>query len=222
MPRLERLERLSSVTADSVDPMPVDFDDPASPWRILDETSSRVAALQANFGPGRVLTLRTKSTKRPEKKKKATSKTEFKWDANSHASWDAYTDRVKFLVTFTGPPTDRVLDVKVSKTGVDLVLTEDGSLDVAVREVPADQADRATGEPGPSYVLTVHGGDRPGIVSAVVGELARAGGNITDLTTRLSGELYLLIAEVALSMRSSHEEAEAAIDQRLPAPGEDE
>lgn len=32
----------------------------------------------------------------------------------------------------------------------------------------------------------------------------------------------LLIAEVALSMRSTHEKAEAAIDQRLPAPGEEE
>lgn len=78
-------------------------------------------------------------------------------------------------------------------------LTDDGSLDVSVREVPEEQAGRDAGAgQGPSYVLTVHGGDRPGIVSAVVGEVARAGGNITDLTTRLSGELYLLIAEVDL------------------------
>ena len=49
-----------------------------------------------------------------------------------------------------------------------------------------------------SYVLTVHGGDRPGIVSSVLAEVARAGGNVTDLTTRLAGEMYLLVAEVDL------------------------
>ena len=74
-------------------------------------------------------------------------------------------------------------------------LTADGSLMVSVREVPEESAHGAVGT---SYVLTVHGGDRPGIVSSVVAEVARVGGNITDLTTRLSGELYLLIAEVDL------------------------
>lgn len=49
---------------------------------------------------------------------------------------------------------------------------------------------------GPSYVLSVHGGDRPGIVSAVTGLVASHGGNVTDLTTRLAGALYVVIAEV--------------------------
>jgi glycine cleavage system transcriptional repressor len=44
----------------------------------------------------------------------------------------------------------------------------------------------------------VHGGDRPGIVSSVVGEVAKVGGNITDLSTRLVGDLYVLTAEVDL------------------------
>ena len=48
------------------------------------------------------------------------------------------------------------------------------------------------------HAITVIGHDRPGIVSSVVSEVARVGGNITDLTTRLSGELYLLVAEVDL------------------------
>lgn len=74
-------------------------------------------------------------------------------------------------------------------------LTEDGTLTVSVREVPAEPAHGAVGS---THVLTVHGGDRPGIVSAIAAEVARAGGNITDLTTRLSGELYLLVAEVDL------------------------
>ena len=72
---------------------------------------------------------------------------------------------------------------------------DDGTLNVSVRAVPAEQAVPAGGSP---YVLTVHGGDRPGIVSSVVAEVAALGGNITDLTTRLSGDLYLLIAEFDL------------------------
>jgi glycine cleavage system transcriptional repressor len=72
-------------------------------------------------------------------------------------------------------------------------LTADGSLTVAVRQVPSEEPPAAIGA---SYVLTVHGGDRPGIVSRVAGEIASLGGNITDLTTRLAGDLYLLVAEV--------------------------
>ncbi len=73
-------------------------------------------------------------------------------------------------------------------------LVADGTLTVTVREVPEEQASATGG----SWVLTVHGGDRTGIVSSVVAEVARAGGNITDLTTRLAGELYLLVAEIDL------------------------
>lgn len=74
-------------------------------------------------------------------------------------------------------------------------LTADGSLTVTVREVPVEQAPSADGT---SWILSVHGGDRPGIVSAVARVVAGVGGNITDLTTRLAGDLYLLVAEVDL------------------------
>ncbi|GAC1383209.1 MAG: amino acid-binding protein [Marmoricola sp.] len=70
-------------------------------------------------------------------------------------------------------------------------LETDGSLTVTVREVPdEDEADR-----GAPFVLSVHGGDRPGIVARIVGVVAEAAGNVTDLSTRLSGGLYVLIAE---------------------------
>ena len=82
-------------------------------------------------------------------------------------------------------------------------LTSDGSLTVTVREVPDGHGWETAGT---AWVLTVHGGDRPGIVSSVVAEVARVGGNITDLTTRLAGELYLLIAEIDLP-------ADADVDQ---------
>ena len=70
-----------------------------------------------------------------------------------------------------------------------------GALTISVREVLAELPAATAGS---SWVLTVHGGDRPGIVSSIVSRVAAVGGNITDLTTRLSGELYLLVAEVDL------------------------
>ena len=66
---------------------------------------------------------------------------------------------------------------------------------VSVLPVP-DPA--GAGVEGAAYLLSVHGADRPGIVSGLTSVVAEAGGNITDLTTRLGGELYLLVAEVAL------------------------
>ncbi len=72
----------------------------------------------------------------------------------------------------------------------------DDSLTVSVREV-SDQPDQAP--LGESYLVTVHGADRLGIVARLATVIAQAGGNITDLTTRLSGELYVLLAEVDLA-----------------------
>jgi glycine cleavage system transcriptional repressor len=87
-------------------------------------------------------------------------------------------------------------------------LIADGDLDVSVRAV----TDRPTpGAGDTSWVLTVHGGDRPGIVSAVVREIAAVGGNITDLTTRLSGDLYLLVAELDLPAGADVAAVDAAI-----------
>jgi glycine cleavage system transcriptional repressor len=77
-------------------------------------------------------------------------------------------------------------------------LSAGGDLTVTVREVSERAAAEAAAGAGSSWVLTVHGGDRPGIVSAIAGVVAGAGGNITDLTTRLAGDLYLVIAEVDL------------------------
>ncbi|MGN6782178.1 MAG: glycine cleavage system protein R [Marmoricola sp.] len=74
-------------------------------------------------------------------------------------------------------------------------LAADGTLTVSVRSVP-EEAGASGGAP---YLLSVHGGDRAGIVSAVIGEVARVGGNVTDLTTRLAGDLYVLSAECDLA-----------------------
>jgi glycine cleavage system transcriptional repressor len=76
------------------------------------------------------------------------------------------------------------------------VLTGDGNLEVSVREV----LEKHEGAPpdAKTYLLSVHGADRPGIVSEITGVVASAGGNITDLSTTLTGDLYVLLAEVAL------------------------
>lgn len=63
---------------------------------------------------------------------------------------------------------------------------------VTVLELPAAEHRYSRGR----WVLSVHGADRPGIVSAITAALAGHGGNVVDLSTRLSGSLYVLIAEV--------------------------
>lgn len=85
---------------------------------------------------------------------------------------------------------------EVSTVEAALAPLVDADLTVSVREV-ASAADQP--RPGESYLVTVHGADRLGIVAALAGAIADAGGNITDLTTRLSGDLYVLLAEVDLA-----------------------
>jgi glycine cleavage system transcriptional repressor len=68
---------------------------------------------------------------------------------------------------------------------------------------------------GLGYVLTVHGPDRPGIISAISAVLADDGGNITGMSSRLSGRLYVLIADVELPKDVDV----AALMRRLAATG---
>ncbi|WBQ06820.1 glycine cleavage system protein R [Kribbella sp. CA-293567] len=70
-----------------------------------------------------------------------------------------------------------------------------GELVITVREMGPEQTHAPIGAP---YMLSVHGADRPGIVAAVTRMIASVGGTITDQTTRLSGALYVLTAEVEL------------------------
>jgi len=100
----------------------------------------------------------------------------------------------------TGPSADEVtaaLEPVASRT----------QLIATVRAVGAEESTAPAGEP---YVLSVHGADRLGIVAAVTRVLADAGGNITDLTTRLAGPLYVLVAEVELPPGTA-----AATERRL-------
>lgn len=81
-------------------------------------------------------------------------------------------------------------------------VTADGRLVATVRAVTPEADEDDGGEP---YLVSVHGADRLGIVAAVTREVAAAGGNITDLTTRLAGLLYVLVAEVSLPRGAADE-----------------
>jgi glycine cleavage system transcriptional repressor len=83
-----------------------------------------------------------------------------------------------------------------------------GSLDVSVREVPEEPDLLPLGS---TYLVTVHGADRLGIVARLAGVIAEAGGNITDLTTRLSGTLYVLVAEVDVPQSTDIESLQARL-----------
>jgi glycine cleavage system transcriptional repressor len=74
-----------------------------------------------------------------------------------------------------------------------------------VRKVEPEADAATSGEP---FLVSVHGADRLGIVAAVTRVVAGSGGNITDLSTRLSGSLYVLIAEVDLPVGAADELAE--------------
>jgi glycine cleavage system transcriptional repressor len=87
-------------------------------------------------------------------------------------------------------------------------LAADRTLLLTVREVGEDLADAPSGS---HYVLTVHGADRLGIVAALSRTVAAAGGNITDLTTRLAGNLYVVVAEV--DAPGAMDDLAAAIDR---------
>lgn len=66
-------------------------------------------------------------------------------------------------------------------------------LHVTVWSVDGDAGPPPGGRP---WRVTLHGADRPGLVAGVARELARSGANITDLSCRLVGDLYVMTLEV--------------------------
>ena len=61
------------------------------------------------------------------------------------------------------------------------------------------------------YVISVHGADRVGIVSAITAAIASFDGNITDLQTRLGGGLFVVIAEADFPPGTQEEQLRAAL-----------
>ncbi|MFC0627743.1 glycine cleavage system protein R [Kribbella deserti] len=104
------------------------------------------------------------------------------------------------MLVCTGPEADAVTEA-LSPLGGELVIT--------VREVGPEQTHAPV---GPPYILSVHGADRPGIVSAITRLVAAVGGTVTDLSTRLSGALYVLTAEVELPATVNVAELRASLE----------
>ena len=73
--------------------------------------------------------------------------------------------------------------------------TESFGLLINVRELPPGRTSAMNGSP---WTVVVHGADRPGIVHGIAAALAGAGGNITDLKTQVSGDLYVMVIEVVV------------------------
>lgn len=85
----------------------------------------------------------------------------------------------------------------------------------AVAVEPVDEL--ADSGPGPTHVLSVYGSDHPGIVHAVTSALAERGIDITDLQTRLMGEvgkpLYVMLMEIAVGEGTDVEELGSALGE---------
>jgi glycine cleavage system transcriptional repressor len=89
-----------------------------------------------------------------------------------------------------------VASVSASAAEVERALEPVGAatgLHVSVWPVDADAPPPEGGRP---WRVTLHGADRPGLVAGVARELASTGANITDLSCRLAGELYVMTLDV--------------------------
>ncbi len=120
-----------------------------------------------------------------------------------------------------------VLDAQFAAVDSTLDGLRENDLKIAVVELPGEVPPLHP----PTHWLSVHGSDRPGIVSAVTREVALVGGNITDLTTRLAGNLYVVLADVFLPEGSDVEglqsrlaavAADLGVDVRLREADEDD
>jgi glycine cleavage system transcriptional repressor len=99
------------------------------------------------------------------------------------------------MLLVTGPDT---LDDAALADDLRTARDELGLEVLSLREV----SEAAGATTAPSWVVSVHGADHPGILAAVTRALADAGVNVCDLHTRLLGEadgrpLYVMLMEVA-------------------------
>jgi glycine cleavage system transcriptional repressor len=106
-------------------------------------------------------------------------------------------------------------EVDVPRLQADLSAVKDGlELEALVLNEVTEAMSAA--EQVPSHVVSVYGGDHPGIVHAVTAALAERAVNITDLTTRLVGggatqPLYAMMMEVSLPAGLSAQQLEQGL-----------
>jgi glycine cleavage system transcriptional repressor len=86
-----------------------------------------------------------------------------------------------------------VVSTGAAADALETALTAASGLHVSVWPVDQDGQPPAPSRP---WQITLHGADRPGIVAGVTRALAAHGANITDLTCRLVGDLYVMTIDV--------------------------
>ncbi len=99
-------------------------------------------------------------------------------------------------------------EAQPAEGAADLAFLESDELVVTVFEVAERPASAGSAVP---YVISVHGADRVGIVSAITAAIASFDGNITDLQTRLGGGLFVVIAEADFPPGTQEEQLRAAL-----------
>lgn len=107
-----------------------------------------------------------------------------------------------------------VAAVEATSTDLEAALAAAGTgLHVSVWDVTDDEEAPSAGAP---HRVTLHGSDRPGLVAGVTRALASYGGNVTDLSCRLVGDLYVMTLDVDLDERAEQAaEAVAAVGADL-------
>jgi glycine cleavage system transcriptional repressor len=80
-------------------------------------------------------------------------------------------------------------------------VSEELDLLVSVRPIRPEEPGGEEAPAGPTLAISVHGGDRPGIVARVAEEVAACGGNVVDLASHVAeGDhpAYVLVLTVTL------------------------
>ena len=105
------------------------------------------------------------------------------------------------------------------------LVTEPLGLTVLCREVPGQAAASPLSSDMPSYMLSVYGADRPGIVAKVARIVADHGGNITDVNTRVIGTperpVYVMLLEILLPSAEESVRLEGALEALKSSLGVD-
>jgi len=109
-------------------------------------------------------------------------------------------------------PSDLPADQLASRMAA---FTDPLGLTVLCREVPRQTV--ASPTDAPTYMLSVYGADRTGIVAKVARVVADHGGNITDMNTRVIGgperPVYIMLLEVLLSGGQGPQSLESALTE---------
>ena len=115
-----------------------------------------------------------------------------------------------------------VASVNAAVAEVELVLEPvAASTGLHISVWPVDD-DAPPPEGGRPWRVTLHGADRPGLVAGVARELASAGANITDLSCRLVGELYVMTLDVDAAVEPQLDELAARLGVTLHVMAADE